>query len=33
VIPAQALVGRLSEVYVMADDDNGFWQPIPTPGE
>jgi hypothetical protein len=29
VYPSDTQVGKLTEVYVFADEDNGFWQPIP----
>lgn len=28
--PAEAEVGKLTEIYVTADEADGFWQPIPT---
>jgi hypothetical protein len=27
--PSEAQVGKLAEVYVTADDDKSFWQPMP----
>lgn len=29
VTPAEAQVGKLTEIYVTADESDGFWQPIP----
>lgn len=31
--PDEVQVGKMTEVWVIADDDSEFWEPIPTQGK
>jgi hypothetical protein len=28
--PSEVMVGRMAEVYITADEESEFWEPIPT---